>query len=252
MKYTKTAATLCTVFLLAACGETKPVAAPKARPDFTGNPAQDIVALLPVGSVTVECMDGVPRDARLSQLYGHFQKNIREHYEWYVDYLEEHPERPVPFHENFGLDADEYAEMNEHIGNLRYYNTGLQDMKIVRRENGIGFEAEKKAGVFQHIVIDPKKLHAYVDGHELSVMDTVCLATDKNPFGSPWRGYIWHYENPGNIRLEALKDLKNLTLVQYKITLGRLAHSGRTLLTLQQVEVEKGHKLTDVDFSVVF
>eukprot|EP01034_Spumella_vulgaris_P010780 gene10780-13691_t len=55
------------VLVVAACGEKKPETHMQPRPAFTGEPGKDIVRLLPIGPVTVERMDGMSRNARMSQ-----------------------------------------------------------------------------------------------------------------------------------------------------------------------------------------
>lgn len=240
------------VFALGACGERKSEPHIAQRPAFSGDPRKDIVRLLPIGPVTVERMNGMTRNARMSQLYDRFQGGIRERYDWYVEYLEQNPERPLPYHEYFALSESEYAEMNTLIKKVRYYSTGLQELKIVPHNGGIGFEGEKSLAPFRSVAFDPNTLETYIGKQVLTLTDTITEPTEQNLFGTPWKGYIWRYENPENVHLEALKDVPNLNVVQYKITLGQLQNSGRTLLHIQCIEIQEGFKLVDVDLPVVF
>lgn len=235
-----------------ACGGKKKDAHMPRRPEFTGQPGKDVLLLLPLGAVTVERMDGITRNARMSQLYDRYQEGLRTHYDWYVAYLETHPERPLPHHEYFNLSPSEYDEMNALIKKVRYYSTGLQELKIRQHNGGIRFEGKKGLQPFESVAFDPKTLKAYIGKHTLLLTDTVNETTDENLFGTPWRGYIWRYENPENIHMEAMKDVPKLNVLQYKLTLGQLQDSKRTLLHLQCIEIQEGFKLVDVDLPVVF
>lgn len=241
-----------TALLLLACGEKKPEAHLPQRPTFTGEPGKDMLLLLPTGTVTVECMDGMTRNARMSQLYDRFQDGIRNHYDWYVEYLETHTERPLPHHEHFALSQSEYEEMNTLMQKVRYYSTGLQEFKILRHNGGIRFEGKKKLEPFESIAFDPNTLKAYIGKHTLLLTDTLIETSDQNLFGTPWKGYTWRYETPENVHLEALKDVPNLNVIQYKLTLGQLGDSKRTLLHLRCIEIQEGFKLVDVDLPIVF
>lgn len=240
------------ILVLPACGEKKPEPQLPQRPEMTGEPAKDLLLLLPRGPVTVERMDGITRNARMSQLYNRYQDGLRNHYDWYVEYLETHTERPLPYHEYFALGPEEYDEMNALIQKVRYYSTGLQQLTIREHNGGIRFTGEKKLEAFESVAFDPRTLNAYIGKYTLQLTDTVVETTDQNLFGTAWKGYTWRYENPENLHLEAMKDVPKLNVIQYKLTLGQLGNSKRTLLHLQCIEIQEGFKLVDVDLPVVF
>lgn len=238
--------------VLAACGEKKAAPPVEQRPSFSGEPGKDIVALLPIGTVTAERMDGTTPDDRMSYLYNRYRAGLRAHYDWYVEYLETHTGRPLPYHEYFALSPEEYDEMNGLLQKVRYRSTGRQPLEIVRRNGGIGFKAKKKLAPFRSVAFDPDHLDAYIGEYKLVLTDTFFEATDENLFGSPRCGYTWRYEEPADLHLEAMKDIPGLNVIQYKLTLGQLKNPKCTLLHLQGVEIRNGHKLVDVDLPVTF
>ena len=142
--------------------------------------------------------------------------------------------------------------MNELLRKVRYRSSGRQPLEIVQRNGGIGFEAQKKLAPLRSVAFDPNTLEAYIGKHKLVLTDTLTETTAENLFGTPWKGYIWRYEEPENIHLEALKDVPNLNVIQYKLTLGQLWEPRCTLLHLQCIEIKNGYKLVDVDLPVTF
>ena len=133
------------------CGTT-PIDSHKEVPKLTGNIQQDINNLLPEGGVTVDVMDGIKRDPRLSELNKKYQKGARENYEWYVEYIKNYKiGEPIPYHENFGLTPDEYKEMQERVDKITFFSTGLQEIQVLKQNGIISFKTEKRLKEFENV-----------------------------------------------------------------------------------------------------
>jgi hypothetical protein len=221
------------------CGVT-PVDSHKAAPKLTGNIQQDVNNLLPEGGVTVNIMDGVKKDPRLSELNKKYKKGTRENYGWYVQYIKNYKiGEPIPYHENFGLTPDEYKEMQERIDKISFFSTGLQEIRVIKQNGIISFKTEKRLKEFENVSFNLNNNTAKLGDYTLEFVDTVSMNTTKNGFKSKWKGYLWTYENPKDIHMEALENVVGLNVVQYKITLAQL-EDGRTLFSINATEVQEG------------
>lgn len=66
------------------------------------------------------------------------------------------------------------------------------------------------------------------------------------------KGFNWKLEEPNDLDPEQFKDLKNLTVKLYKVTLGRLEKNGKTFFQLQGKEFVKGEMKVNFDIPLVF
>lgn len=223
---------------------------PKKIP-LTGDIKTDINNLLPEGHITVEVMDGIKRDMRLSELQTKYQMGAREHYDWYVDYIKNYNiGEPIPYHENFGLTPDEFKERQERIDKITFYSTGLQEIEIIKNNGIISFKADKKLKAFENVQLNLNNNTAQIGDYVLHFSDTLNINHKNNGFKSKWKGYVWSFENPPNMRLEALRNFTGLNVVQYKITVGQL-ENGNTLFSIKATEVQQGIIVLDIDLSVI-
>lgn len=224
---------------------------PNKHPVLTGNITADVNNLLPEGEITVDVMDGIKRDMRLAELQTKYQQGAREHYDWYVEYIKNYNlGEPIPYHENFGMTTEEFQERQDRINKITFYSTGLQKIQIIKENGIIRFKADKKLKNFENVRFNLKKNTAHIGDYALQFADSIHINNTNNGFRSKWRGYVWTYENPKDIHLEALKNITGLNVVQYKITLGQL-ENGDALLILKATEVEQGIILFDMDLPII-
>lgn len=249
----KTLSAACIVLLClsAGCARDHAGSGVRERQRMGGNLEADMDLLLPAGRVTVDRMDGVKRDTRLSELNKKFRKGAREHYDWYVDYIQSYPVGPPPpYHPNFGMTEEEFNEMNARIAKIEFYSTGLQEIDIIHEAGKIRFRADKKLKVLESVRIDPATRTAAIGNRVLHLADTVTVNLP-NGFKSRWKGYVWMFEEPENMHLDALRNITRLHVIQYKLTVGQL-EDGRTLLAVRCIEVEDGIVMLEVDVPVIF
>ena len=221
------------------CGTT-PIDSHKEVPKLTGNIQQDVNNLLPEKEVTVDVMDGIKRDPRLSELNKKYKKGLRENYGWYVEYVKNYKiGEPIPYHENFGITPDEYKEMQERIDKVTFFSTGLHKMQVIKQNGIISFKTGKSLKEFENVSFNLNNNTAKLGDYTLQFADTLRMNTTKNGFKSKWKGYLWTYENPKDMHMEALEDVVGLNVIQYKITLAQL-EDGRTLFSINAIEVQEG------------
>lgn len=211
----------------------------------------DVYNLLPAGETTVELMDGIAYDARLSELQKKYKNGVIAQYDWFIEYVKSYDiGKPIPYHENFGITPEEYAERRQRIDSTRYYSNGLQKIWIKHVDGTIRMEGKKKLKQFNNIVFYPKENTVKVGDYTLPYIGEIIIEGAQNRFGKTWYGYAWAYENPKGIHLDAMKDIYRLDLVRYKIFLGE-DHENNVLLHFEATEIDDGVVVIDIDIPLI-
>ena len=211
----------------------------------------DVNNLLPKGEITVDAMNGVKHDARLKELHSKYRRGAREHYDWYVEYIKRYEVgQPIPYHENFGMTPEEFQERQERMENTRYYSTGTYHLQVLKSDGIIQFKADKKLKVFNNVSFNLKNNTVNVGDYVLQFAESIDVPHANNVFRSKWKGYLWKYESPNDIHLDALTNINGLNVVQYKVIIGQL-EDGRGLLELKATEVTAGVVVIDLDLPLI-
>lgn len=234
--------------LLASCSQPQ-----KKLHILTGDIGTDIVNLLPAGEHIADVMDGVKGHPRLAQLTAKFQEGIKNNYEWYIEYMKTIPEgEPMPFHSNLGITKAEYEEMVEYLNSVEIASSGKEKIRIELNKDTIYFKANGKLSYYNSLKIDIRNNLVFFDEYKMLFSDTSNITDDKNGLRSRWKGYTWKFEEPMGITLDDLKDLENLKMKEYSITIGRLEKNGKTFIQLKGREVEDGVKNVEFELPVIF
>ena len=225
----------------------------EVRPEITGEIITDINNLMPAGKITVDNMDGIKENPRQTELTLKFQEGIKENYDWFVDYMKTVPNgEPMPYHKNLGLSKKEYKELQELMNDIELISTGKDVITIIKQGSVITFEAKDKLEILEVVNIDLDSNIVTVGEYTLMFSDTPNITDDKNGLRSKWKGYTWRYEFPSEVDFDALKDIENIRLKQYVLTIGRLDKNGKTFFKLKAREVKDGVKEVDLSLSLIF
>jgi len=223
------------------------------KPQLTGDIKSDLSSLIPKGSHTVEIMDGVSENPRQKALTLKFREAINRNYEWFVEYMKTVPEgKPMPYHSNLGLTKQEYEELMGYMNNVEVLSTGKEVITIEYKGDIIVFNSQGKLSAFDSLKIDTKTNSVFFGQYKMMFSDSVNVKDDKNGLRSQWKGYTWKFEMPGDLGPDDLKDLRNLKMKQYELTVGRLEKNDKTYLSLKGREIENGAKLVDFELPVIF
>lgn len=213
---------------------------------------KDLKALLPVGFMSFDVMDQVYQSERQIELTNKFQESIRDNYEWFIEYSQQavEPGKPMPYHENLGLTKAEYEELQGFMENIELASSRVVEYTIAHIDQKIVLEPVDTVNNLK-VVLDFAANQSFFDGQTLTFGDTIIVNDPQNGFKSEWSGYQWTFEQPSDMDMNALKDLQNLQLKQYKLTVGFLERTGKTYLQIKGREISMGIKTKDYAFPLV-
>ncbi|MBE9597880.1 hypothetical protein [Pedobacter sp. MC2016-24] len=235
---------------LTSCGHTQ---TNTSHEKLTGNIKNDLKLLLPTGTINADVMDGVLQEPRQIELSKKLQSAVKQNYAWFVDYMKTVPQgQPMPYHINLGVTKEEYAELMGFMDNIEVISTGTQQISIQNKDDIIHFKSDNKLSLLDSLKIDLKN-NVVLFGHlKLPFGDTLNIISNKNALKSKWTGYSWILEQPKDLNPEELKDLNNLKMKQYKLTIGKLEKNGKTYMSLKGREIENGVRTVDFEIPVQF
>jgi hypothetical protein len=236
--------TLC----LISCGQSQ-----TSKEKLIGNPQSDISLLLKEGKHTAYIMDGVKQSPKQAEITARLQKAMQENYTWFIDYMKTVPEgQPLPYHEKMNITKAEYEEYLKNAKNTEIVPSAKESLIIQKDGETISFKGTGRLVIFDSVKIDLSKNIVTFRGYQLPYVDSVRITNDKNGLKSKWFGYTFAFEQPKDISLEELKDLANLNLIKFKLTIGQLEKNKETYLDFSGRVVEDGEKKMDIRVPLVF
>lgn len=110
---------------------------------------------LPTGSVEVTILE-LAAPSRYVELAQRFQSALDENPEWLRGYIRDHrqPGQPLPWHANFGLTEQEYAELRRLGDEIRLRPAGRATVEITLEAQMVTFEAPEPLGSLNDITLD--------------------------------------------------------------------------------------------------
>lgn len=220
---------------------------------LTGDISIDLKNLLPDGQYIADIMDGIKQSSRQVELAAKFQKNISKNYDWFVDYMKTIPEgEPMPYHKKLGLTKSEYEEFINSLNDIEIVSTGKENVMIEVKNDTINFSSKGKLSNYNLLKIDLKDNTVIYRELKMTFSDTSNITNDKNGLRSKWKGYNWKFEEPNDLSFDDLKDLENLKMKRYSLTIGRLEKNGKTFLSFKGREINVGVKIVDFELPIIF
>jgi hypothetical protein len=127
---------------------------PKIPSDAPGSEAAEIPEL-PTGAVEVTILE-LAAPPRYVELARRFQAALDAHPDWLQGYLRDHQQsgQPLPWHANFGLTEQEYAELRSLAGEIRLRPAGRATIEITREAQLVTFDAPEALGSLNDISLD--------------------------------------------------------------------------------------------------
>lgn len=159
--------------------------------DSEQHAALSLNELLPTRDVNVEVM-GFGMSERTEQLTTRWQQAIREHAEWFGEYMKNRsPGKPLPYHPNFGLTEDEYADMTQGMTDVKAQIVGNARLTIVDKGNGVvGFDGVGAVAALNSVEINTKTGTIQTQFGKLEEHDRISRGED-SPLG-PFDGFFWN------------------------------------------------------------
>lgn len=216
----------------------------------------DVMNMFPEINVSADIMTGVTMTHRLKELTDKFKKGISENWEWYVDYLKQYENlKPLPYHVNFGLTKDEYEELGRSLDDVEVISVGKTVLSISKEDDLIRFQStDGKLVLIDFVTIDLRQNVILIGGLDrvLKYDGKIDVSDEKNALKSKWSGHNWSFEWPKDQSSINFSDLENLSVKNYRFTVGRLEKSGKTMLRFSGNETEEGVKKISFDLTLIF
>lgn len=228
---------------------------------ITGNPQNDLKALLPNGTTKADIMDGVKASPRYLDLQNKFIIGVREHQEWFLEQqkIAEKTGKPVSYHPNLGMTEAEFNELKnlmESGTGIELVSSGTESLTIKWRGDSIKFEGTGRLNAYNNLLLIPKENIAIIGDYKLDKFDLVKVESENNAFKSKWKGYSWRYESSnkgeGFSQIENMNDLQTLNMKIYKITIGQIAKDLKTYLQITESEITNGVKTRNIEIPITF
>lgn len=127
---------------------------PRIPSEATG-PKTDGFPELPTGPVEVTILE-LAAPSRYVELARRFQIALDDQQEWLQGYLRDHqqPGQPLPWHPNFGLTEQEYAELGNLGEEIRLRPAGRATVEITLEAGVVTFQAPEPLGALGDITLD--------------------------------------------------------------------------------------------------
>jgi len=243
------------VCLFAACSNAEKKVVIKQK-TITRDFQDDLNALLPSGEFIVDIMDKIKMTPRSQALQDKFMVAMKADPEWFLEqqrFVKETGKEP-PYDARLGMTEAEWTEYKSLMNNLENMEaepSGSETITISNIGGSIHFKATGKLEYLNFTSIDILKKEVYMFDQTLSLLDTICVKTDKNVFKTAWRGYEFQYTDDKNIEMPSnVEELRNISMKLFSFTLGLFPKSGRTYIEIAGSEVVKGKDI--VRFKVPF
>lgn len=202
-------------------GTLSGTAAAQAQRPSTQAQSVDVRRLIPVGTFRVAVIDAVV-PPRLQALLPRFQAAMQKNRAWAQSYARENarPGEPLPFHPNFGLSREEYAEMLRLMGQMKMGKTAEATVSVTAKDNRFTFNGGKSLPELTGIVVDLERNRVETPLGTTTASRPVRPGPEQKGTGA-WSGVLWGRADQGAARGEG-------TLLNFG--LGRLQQSGRGIL----------------------
>lgn len=204
------------------------------------------------GQTEVQILDSIVQPERLTELSMKFMTSVQDNYKWFLKYQEKHPEKPMPFHKNFGITEAEYKEIQQLSGKTILKSSSTVLVNFIVTDSIIAFEAPEELAILNFISIDINKSEIKFNDYLLTEAKNVEVHSTDNAFESPWKGKKWEFTYPENIESVNFSDLENLSVKIYQITIGQLKSDGSVVMILKGQEVESGLKTIQFEIPIKY
>ena len=227
------------------------------------NPIEvDIRLLIPEVTIDVDVMGNLRMDPGYELLYNKFAMALQQNIAWYQEQLkiaEQTGQYPVPYDPRMGLTKEEYDTLLVLVKSgpgVEAVKSGTERVTFHYDGPALSFYGTGDLSVFGTIVVRLDSNIAWIAGKKLDQYNAINVTDANNAFRTTWSGHGWRYEyssKPDADDLsQILDDVGSLDLVIYRLTIGRLSDSGKTLIEISLGETHGGKKTVAYQLPFVF
>ena len=225
----------------------------KVLKEISGNVVEDLIVMLPDGTVTAEVMDSIHHDPQKIMIIRKYQAAIQANKDWYLDYCKiSIPGKPLPWHQNMGITEPEYVEMNDYISNIEAIPSTSEKVQIFNTNAVIHFSAVGKCALLNNFAISLERKAVRFGKNVMTFTDSIQVKNDRNALRSAWTGYSWKFEDPAPGDPEYVNKIEEQNIKFYQFTKGILEKTGKIFMQIKGSEIREGFREVNFDLPIVF
>lgn len=242
---------------LSGCAQGLPKAG-QEKPRITRDLQADLASLFPSDTVEVEIMDQVVMSPRRQELMAKYTAAIEKDPVWFLENQNPNDEtgKTTEYDPRIGLTKTELEELQgmfDNMEDMKAVSSGTERVVVLRSDGVLRFRSQGRLEFLNSVTIDGRNNTASIAGYQLTALDTVCVNSADHVFKSSWRGYSWEFCNPRNVVAPTTVDeLSKFSMTLYKVTVGLLEKSGRTILQVKGSEIHEGLNTVRYEFPLFF
>lgn len=243
-----------TLFLsLCACAQTDTT--PPAKQSHI---LPTVEQLLPAHTYTVSIMDKVRTNPRFMVLSQKMQEAARKNPEQFLQLQKEAvaSKNGLSYDPRMGLSKAEYEELQTLVEkrDMRVESSGSEEVVVSTVKGIIRFSTQGRLDILNSVWIDLSKNEAHIEEYTLPFVEKLSVDSSNNAYGTSWSGYKWEYNSPEHVDFTNMDmdKLKTLDMMQFKLIVGRLDSTGRTLIQIKGQQIERGVKTLSFETPLFF
>lgn len=220
---------------------------------------KDINALLPVGEVVVDIMDGVRMSPRREELMSKFLIASKKYPDFIFQRqkLAEETGNVGPYDPRLGLTIEEKKELDslsDDLSDMFAITTDTARVLILKKGNIISFKTKhSRLSYLNFLTIDTKNSIVKILNYTLTPSDTICVAKETNIYKSRWRAYRWEFSKKSNkIMPSTQSELSKFSMEFYELTIGLFEKTGKTFFKFKGNEITNGKSTLNYEVPIVF
>jgi len=215
----------------------------------------EIKELLPEGEIQFEILDSAEITTRQTKLTYKFQKAYQENFDIFNAYFDKtRNNQEAKYPKNKFLSEKEFLELMDFANNIKLLSSQTETVEVIYSDdNNISFKASGKLAEIFSLITYHTETNTFelADYYTLNFKNAVDVETNTNAFQEAWKGYNWEFAEPDDMEeMPTMEDIKNLSMKQYKITLGKLMSSGKIFMIIKLRDLSEGDWIINLDVTI--
>lgn len=207
--------------------------------------------LLPENIYEFEVLDSVKTTPRQEELTYAFQRAYQEKMDIFNSYFEKvRNKEEASFPENNYLTESDFKEYMVFAENIVLIPSKTEKVEVIYSKNSVSFKSSGKLEILNHIKYNSLTNEFEIEDYKLTFKDSTNVTKKNNALQESWNGYKWEYADPEDIEMPTQETIGQISIKQYKVTLGTLEQSGKTFMILKGREYHKGQPVVNFEIPI--
>ena len=207
--------------------------------------------LLPEDIYEFEVLDSVKTTPRQEELTFAFQRAYQEKMDIFNSYFEKvRNNEEASFPENDHLTETDFKEYMDFAENIVLIPSTTEKVEVIYSKDNVTFKSSGKLEILNYIRYNSSSNEFEIENYKLSFRDSTNVTNKNNALQESWNGYIWEFVDPKDIEMPTQETIGQISIKQYKITLGTLEQSGKIFMILKGQEYHKGQPVVNFEIPI--